>query len=516
MRTHGGKLAVSACLFGCLATALPAQQSIHPDIQAADIQRGFHDSAIVVRLVDGLSIHNNFEVVGDSVLNDVDAAEMLEESLLSIGAMGVRPVLPFEPADKALAEILGLTSMYLVTIDGSMDSTQASEWLESQNLNVLSASPIVVGEALYDDGPNDPGFASQYSLHNLGQRVDGVPGIFDSDVDAVEAWTLSSGAGQILIAVLDSGISNDHPDLMHKLQDGYNSTGAGDIDDTHDPYNSHGTHVAGIAAAQSNNGQGMTGMSWGSPILPIKMANLLGFTSDVWLSEGLIWAVDNGASVAVISFGLDNGSDLMHAAIQYAHDSGVVVCASSGNSGVQGVKYPAKYPETIAVGATDNQDQIAGFSTFGPEVTVVAPGVDIVSTWDDFNGPPTYSYESGTSAACPLVGGIVALMLSANPDLTPDQIIQFLRDSSEDLGDVGFDIKYGYGRVNAHRAVGLAKGIRVCIADVNFSGRVEFSDFSAWISAYIAGLSEADQNENGVVEPTDFTAFMANYNAGCS
>ena len=366
------------------------------------------------------------------------------------------------------------------------------------------------------NNPNDPGFSSQYSLHNLGQRIDGTAGTVDSDVDAIEAWSLTSGAGQVTIAVLDAGVSNEHPDLMLKLEDGYNSTGSGDIDDTHDPYNSHGTHVAGIAAAQSNNGQGMTGMSWGSPIMPIKIANLLGFTSDVWMSEGLIWAVDNGASVVVISFGLDNGSDLMHAAMQYAHARGVVVCASTGNTGAEGVKFPAKYPETIAVGATDNQDQIAEFSTFGPEVTVVAPGVNIVSTWDDLDGPPTYGYESGTSAACPLVGGIVALMLSADPQLTPEQISMFLRDSSEDLGDVGFDIKYGYGRVNAYRAVGLAAGIRVCLADVNFSGRVEFSDFSAWISAYFDGLSEADQNENGVVEPTDFTAFIANYNAGCS
>ena len=516
MQFHGGKLALSLCLIGC-ATATTAQTPSHPDIDTADIERGFHENAIVVQLADGFSIHNGLDVIGGPHPDDGLHADVLEHALIQVGATAARAVLPFEPTDGELAKALGLTSMYVVTLDGSMGAIQASDLLKYKNLIVRAADPVVVGEATDDgNGPNDPGFPSQYSLHNLGQSIDGTFGIADSDVDALEAWTLTSGAGQIVIAVLDAGVSNEHPDLINKLQDGYNSTGAGDADDTHDPFNSHGTHVAGIAAALSNNGEGMTGMSWGSPIMPIKMANLLGFTSDVWLSEGLTWAVDNGASVAVISYGLDNGSALMHAAIQYAHDSGVVVCASTGNSGAQGVKYPAFYPETIAVGATDNQDQIAIFSTFGPEVTVVAPGVDIVSTWDDFNGPPTYSFQSGTSAACPLVGGIVALMLSADPELTPDQVAMFLRDSAEDLGPFGFDIMYGYGRVNAHRAVGLAMGVRVCIADVNFNGRVEFSDFSAWINAYLAGLPEADQNENGSVEPADFTAFIANFNAGCS
>lgn len=515
LRTHGGKLAISVYLFGCIGTAT-AQIASHSDIEAADIDRGVHHSAIVVQLADGFSIQENLEVVGSSTLEDGLQADIVELALETIGAAGVRPVLPFQPANLELADSLGLTSMFVVTLDGTTDVEAASAWLASQSQVVVAADPVVVGDQTRDgNGPNDPGFPSQYSLHNLGQRIDGSAGIADSDVDAVEAWELTPGAAQIVIAVLDAGVSNEHPDLFHKLLDGYNSTGAGNTHDTHDPFNSHGTHVAGIAAAQSNNREGMTGMSWASPIMPIKMANILGFTSDVWMSEGLIWAVDNGANVAVISFGLDSGSDLMHAAMRYACESGVVVCASTGNSGVEGVKYPAKYPETIAVGATDNRDKIASFSTFGAEVTVVAPGVNIVSTWDDFLRAPTYEYQSGTSAACPLVGGVAALMLSANPNLTPVQVATILKNSSEDFGEPGFDIHYGHGRVNAHRAVATAMGVRLCIADVNLNGSVEFSDFSAWITAYTAGQSPADQNENGEVEPTDFTAFITNYNAGC-
>lgn len=514
MRSHGGRLAVSACLFGCVFTA--NAQHNHSDIVTADVHRGFHERALIVELdhgfaIDGLSILSTHKIDGDRTLD----AQNLESALEVAGAVSFRPAVPFAFGDRALAESLGLNRMYLVNLDGSVGSIEASDLLEASGRAVIKADPVVVGSQTDQDGPNDPGFPTQYSLHNLGQTIGGVPGKADSDVDAFEAWNLNAGAGQVVIAVLDAGVSHEHPDLFHKLTDGYNSTGQGSTSDADDSYNSHGTHVAGIAAAQSNNGTGMTGMSWGSPIMPVKIANILGFTSDLWMSEGLIWAADNGARVAVISFGLDNGSDLMQAAMQYAHDRGVVICASTGNSGTEGVKFPAKYPETIAVAATDNQDQLASFSTYGPEVTVAAPGVDIISTWHSL-GQPTYSFESGTSASCPLVGGVAALVLSADPDLSPDEVRTIIADSSEDLGNFGFDVLFGYGRVNAHRAVGVAMGIRVCVADVNLNGRVEFSDFSAWINAYLDERPEADQNGNNRVEPTDFTAFMANFNEGCS
>lgn len=514
MRTHGGELAVIAYLIGCVTT-VAAQQNSHVDILNADVQRGFLDRALVVQVDHGYVFQGKMLLQSAPVRGgEPVSVHGVVEALNHAGVTSVQPVVPFEMEDMDLADDLGLTRTYLVNLDGSMGSIEASDLLERAGDVVIKADPVVVGVQTDRHGPNDPGFPTQYSLHNLGQTIAGVRGVNDSDVDAVEAWSLTSGAGQVVIAVLDSGVSHEHPDLEHKLIDGYNATGQGSLSDSNDIYNSHGTHVAGIAAAQSNNGMGMTGMSWGSQIMPVKIANILGFTSDVWMSQGLIWAVDNGARVVVISFGLDHGSDLMYDAIQYAHSRGVVVCASAGNTGVEGVKYPAKYPETIAVSATDNQDKLASFSTYGPEITVAAPGVDIISTWHSL-GEPTYSFQSGTSAACPLVGGVAALVLSADPTLSPDQVRTILTDSAEDLGGIGFDNLYGYGRVNAHRAVGVAMGIRVCDADVNLNGRVEFSDFSAWINAYVSGNLAADQNYNGLIEPTDFTAFIDNYNAGC-
>jgi len=487
-------------------------------IDTADADRGFLDDAMILTVPEGYSLDSaGRAMVAQSFSMPLDP-KVIGVALDHVGVFAARPVLSFSPDNAGLASELGLDRMYLVYLDGETDSVEASAYLKGQTAGVLEAEPVLIGRALMQDepsGPNDPDFPLQYSLNNVGQNVQGVVGADDADIDAVEAWALTSGAGQVVIAVLDAGVSYVHPDLAQKLEDGYNSTGSGDSDDASDPYNSHGTHVAGIAAANSNNGVGMTGVSWGSPIMPIKIANALGFTSDVWMGDGLVWAADEGASVAVISFGLDSGSSFLQAAIQYAHAQGVVICASTGNTGQPGVKYPAHYPETIAVGATDSVDNLAPFSTTGPEVTLTAPGDNIFSTWDDANSAPGYRFESGTSAAAPVVAGVAALVRSADPTLSPDEVRDVMKNSAQDLGAPGFDVQFGYGRVNANRAVSLALGIRVCPADVNLSGNVDFSDFAAWLDAYNHDRIEADQNESGTVEPSDFAAFIANFNEGC-
>lgn len=490
----------------------------HADPVSGDVQRGYLQTSLVVRLAPGFKLTETGLVAATQVDTHATSVGGINGVLAGSGAYAARPVTACAPADSDLASQLGLDRMYMVMLDGSgVDSALLGERLAVQFGNmILSAEPVMVGST-HDtpSGPNDPGFPYQYGLRNIGQNITGVHGTPGADVRAMKAWELSSGSGHITIAVLDSGVSYDHPDLYYKLVDTHNVIGAGGPNDANDFYNSHGTHVAGIAAASSNNAEGMTGMSWGSPIMPIKVANILGFTSDVWIGEGLIWAADHEARVAVISLGLDSGSDFLHAAVQYATQRGVVVCASTGNTGQTGVKYPAKYPETIAVAATDSHDDIADFSTRGPEVTVAAPGVDIISAWDDLFTPPTYQYKSGTSAACPLVGGIVALMLSEKPSLNTWDVIDLLKISSIDKGTAGFDPEFGYGRIDAYRAVAAAKGIRVCPADVNRNGRVENSDFSAWLSAYNTGNILADQNLDGEIQPSDFSAFLLNYNLGC-
>ncbi|HED54317.1 MAG TPA: hypothetical protein ENJ00_08975 [Phycisphaerales bacterium] len=506
---------IAACT---LALCVSSQPMNAFDIDSVDVDRGFLDDAMILTMPEGVVLNGSGQAIVANSVNMPPDPKIIGVALDHVGVIAAKPVLTVEPENAELAAELGLDRMYLVYLDGDSDSVEASAYLMMQTAGALEAEPVRVGQALTREdpsGPNDPDFPMQYSLNNVGQNVQGVVGAQDADIDAVEAWALTSGAGQVVIAVLDAGVSYDHPDLLQKLEDGFNSTGSGDVDDASDPYNSHGTHVAGIAAANSNNGVGMTGVSWGSPIMPVKIANPLGFTSDVWMGDGLVWAADNGASVVVISFGLDSGSSFLQAAVQYAHAQGVVICASSGNTGQPGVKYPAFYSETIAVGATDSMDNIAPFSTTGPQVTLTAPGVNILSTWDDAASSPGYRYQSGTSAAAPVVAGVAALVLSADPTMSPDEVRDVLKNSAQDLGAPGFDVQYGYGRVNANRAVALVLGIRVCPADVNLSGNVDFSDFAAWLDAYNNDRIEADQNDSDTVEPSDFSAFIANYNEGC-
>ncbi|MEO0632065.1 MAG: S8 family serine peptidase, partial [Planctomycetota bacterium] len=338
----------------------------------------------------------------------------------------------------------------------------------------LSVSPVLVGwsTALVDPPqvlPNDPLVDDQYAILNNGQSVGGVPGVAGADVQIARAWSVQRGSARVSVAVIDSGVSATHPDLVTKLDDGFNVTG-GDTGDTDAVLNSHGTHIAGIVAAATNNGEGVVGVSWGARIVPVKAANPLGFTSDVWLAEGLIWAADNGVDVAVMSFGLSAQSDVLADAVRYAYDRGVVVVASAGNSGLPGVLYPAAYPEVIAVGATDNSDSLAAFSNTGPEVEFVAPGVDILSTWHTMFEPNTYAYESGTSVSTPIVAGVVALLRSASPEITPDEIRLVLAQTSRDLGNPGRDVEFGFGRVNAHRALLEVIGQPWCYADVNGDG----------------------------------------------
>lgn len=381
----------------------------------------------------------------------------------------------------------------------------------------LRAAPVIVGQSTslrsrHDGIPNDPMLENQYAILNDGQTVGGVPGLVGADVGVAQAWGLQRGSAQVRVAVIDSGVSKTHPDLASKLDDGMNVTG-GPLGDTDAPFNTHGTHIAGIIGASTNNGQGVVGISWGSRIVPVKAANPIGFTSDVWLAEGLVWAADTDVDVAVLSFGLGAPSDVLADAVRYAYERGVVIVASAGNTGTRGVLYPAAYPEAIAVGATDNTDTLASFSSFGPEVELVAPGVNIFSTRHLAFDPHTYGFESGTSMSTPIVAGIAALMRSADPDISVDEVRATLARTSRDFGQFGRDELYGFGRVNAHRALQQVTGEPWCYADVDGDGVVQPTDFSMWIAIYSSGDPRADQNQSGTVDPADFNAFVINYSA---
>ena len=259
-------------------------------------------------------------------------------------------------------------------------------------------------------------------------------------IDAEKVWP-NTGAG-VKVAVLDTGIDLDHPDLVDNVKGGVNT-----INPRKKPNddNGHGTHVAGIIAAV-NNSIGVIGVAPGASLYAVKVLNASGsgYLSDI--IEGLQWSVEHSIQVVNMSLGTSSDVQSFHEAIAAAAYKHVIVVASAGNSGPgdDTVLYPAKYPEVIAVAATDQSDAAASFSSTGLAVELAAPGVSIYSTVKGGG----YAYMSGTSMAAPHVSGTAALVIAAGRSDVRDRLCR----TATDLGTSGRDEIYGCGLVNAEEA----------------------------------------------------------------
>ncbi len=266
-------------------------------------------------------------------------------------------------------------------------------------------------------------------------------------IAAPAAWDTTVGSSNVVIAVLDSGVDGTHPDLAAQLVAGWNFYD--NNADTSD-VNGHGTGVAGTAAALSNNGQGVASVAWVCKLMPIRVSDASGYASASAIASGLTWAADHGARVANLSF--DNVSTVssLSTAAQYFQSKGGVVVSAAGNDGL--FDATADNPLFLKVSATDSTDTLASWSNTGNNVDVAAPGVTIATTMSGGG----YGYGTGTSFSSPIVAGVAALVLSVNPNLTPGQVTAIIETTADDLGPVGWDPQYGYGRVNASRAVQAA------------------------------------------------------------
>jgi len=270
-------------------------------------------------------------------------------------------------------------------------------------------------------------------------------------IEADYAWNTTTGDPSVLVAVIDTGTDYDHPDLAAN----YVPLGYDWVNYDPDPMddNGHGTHCAGIIAAVINNGIGIAGLAQ-VQIMAEKGLDTEGWGTEDDLANAIIHAVDQGADILSNSWGSYGESALIYEAVEYAYDHGVLVVAAAGNDATSTEHFPAAFDEVIAVTATDEYDNPAWFpgwwgTNFGDWVELAAPGVDIYSTvWDD-----SYAYKSGTSMATPHVAGVAALILSQFPSMTRDQVRLQLRFTADDLGNPGFDDYYGYGRINAQKAV---------------------------------------------------------------
>ncbi|NOX30420.1 MAG: S8 family serine peptidase [Actinobacteria bacterium] len=260
----------------------------------------------------------------------------------------------------------------------------------------------------------------------------------------------------VVVAVLDTGIRGTHEDLDQVLvagSDFVSGTGDGLV-----PDNFHGSHVAGVIGATINNDLGIEGAGAGIRIMPVRVLNSSGSGSSGSVAAGIIWAADNGADVINLSLGSTQNSSVVEAAIDHAISKGTVIVAASGNSGTQGnpTMYPAALDDVISVGAIDTDDSKADFSGYGNWVDVVAPGVSILSLHN--GGDDSYAYANGTSMASPYVAAAAGLLKAVDPDITPAQVLDLLRDTAEDLGAVGDDNLFGAGLVDPANAVEVLLG----------------------------------------------------------
>jgi type VII secretion-associated serine protease mycosin len=276
-------------------------------------------------------------------------------------------------------------------------------------------------------------------------------------VEADAAWKVNRGASSVVLAVVDSGIDPNHPDLRDKLVKGWSAVGGShNIKDE----DGHGTHCAGIAAAASGNGMGIAGIAPNVKIMPVRVLDANGEGEDKDIAAGVVWAANHGASVISMSVGSYESTRVMRDAIAYAQKKNVLVVAAMGNDGNSQPNFPAQYKGVMAVGATDSRDRLADFSNTGNWISVTAPGVEILSTMPTYpctstklGASKSYSKDDGTSMATPYVAGLAALVRSRWPELSADQVKQTIEMTATDLGAKGFDNRFGHGRINARRAV---------------------------------------------------------------
>lgn len=284
--------------------------------------------------------------------------------------------------------------------------------------------------------PNDPGYVGgeQWSMDKVGAEI---------------AWEFSTGRA-ITVAVVDSGIDPNHPDLANQLVKGHNFFD--DSDDTADLCG-HGTHVAGIIAAAADNAEGVVGLAFNAVLMPVKVIDDSCTGSYSRLMQGIIYAVEHGARIIVITSGGSFDHKGVHDAVRLAHDRGVLVVVAAGNRNSALPFYPGSFEESFTVAGTDPDDARYVNSNFGNQIDVAAPATTIYSTYYKEGVGSTYAYMTGTSMAAPHVAGIAALILAAVPDTSLNDLEAVLRQTADDLGPTGWDPNFGWGRVNAWRAV---------------------------------------------------------------
>jgi subtilisin family serine protease len=404
---------------------------------------------------------------------------------------------------------LGMDRILLAHFASAVTPPEASAALGGIG-EVEWAEPNGIGHGTFT--PNDPTYRLQWAHNNHGQAIDvagdsvGTP---DCDVDTNQAWGIQTGAYNVVIAVIDTGIDRGHPEFANKVLAGWDFVN-NDSDPNDD--NGHGTSCSGIAAAIGNNGQGVAGVDWGAAILPVKVMNSNGQGSTTDLANGIEYAADFGAQILSMSVEFGD-SQTLHDAVTYAWNTYCAMFAAAGNENRNSLGYPAAYPEAFGVGAlspcnerkspTSCDGETNWGSNYGAGLRAMAPGVRIHTT--DIRGSGGYSlgdYTStfnGTSAATPFVAGVAGLVLSQSY-MTPVQLYALLQTTCDNLGPPGWDQETGNGRINAYAALRSVTGA----VFVGSNSGVEHGTYDQPYRTVAAGVNAATTGNYLVIKPGNY------------
>jgi thermitase len=349
--------------------------------------------------------------------------------------------------------------------------------------------------------PNDPRFDEQW--HHAENRLDSCRG-----------WDIHTGGPDAVVAVCDTGVRKTHQDLLLNRREGYNAedrlweSQGGQIDDI----NGHGTAVTGSAAANGDNGKGICGMGWNLGHRMVRVSNRgdgSARLSDI--HHGALTAAAAGDRVVCVPYaGVDNPANLAVASEIKA--LGGLLFWSAGGEGLELNWGDRDDDDLIVVGAVDQDDRRASFSSYGRSMDLVAPAVNILTTGATSDN--SYVYYSGTSFAVSLASGLGALVWSYNGALTPDQVERILKDGCVDLGQPGVDDFYGHGRIHLRRALELSPP--PCPGDLNGDGVVELADLAILLADFgCAGGCAGDVDGDGDTDQADLAALLAVYGEPC-
>src|SRR6266542_6012234 len=344
-------------------------------------------------------------------------------------------------AGTTLEEAIPKINAYLVGVEPERRAEALRSFRSSSS--VASAAQDLIAEGL-DTNPDDSDWPQQDGL-----RVVGFP----------KAWDVTRGSSRIVVAVIDTGVDARQPDLRGALVPGYDFVNS-DTDPSDD--HGHGTAVAGVIAARSNNHEGGAGICSRCSVMPIKVLDSKGNGDDTLIAAGIVWATDHGAKVINLSLGGPGTSQELSNALAYATGKGVLVVAAAGNSGTTTQFFPAADPKAISVAATTVTDRRYSWSNFGPWVRVAAPGCNVAPILAG-----GYGNFCGTSSATPVVAGLVALELSAVPTATPQQVEQAIQGAAVPLPAI-----VQYGRVDAGRTLSLLRPASATAAQAVFRGTI--------------------------------------------